>query len=232
MAEVVLALKNVTKVYGKGEGEVTALHHVSLAFEQGEFAAVVGPSGSGKTTLLNIIGCLDSPTEGELAWKGVQMKSMNKTELAAYRRTHVSFVFQSYNLIPVLTVTENVELPLLIEGNHDRPQIRERARAIIAMVGLSDKAGRFPTELSGGQEQRVAIARALVKNPSIVLADEPTANLDSHTASEIIELMGEINRKTNTTFLFSTHDPRIMELAHRVITLRDGQIESDERRAP
>ncbi|SLM17546.1 conserved hypothetical protein [uncultured spirochete] len=232
MAEVVLTLKNVTKIYGKGEAEVTALHHISLAFGQGEFAAVVGPSGSGKTTLLNIIGCLDSPTEGELAWKGARMKSMNKTELATYRRTHVSFVFQSYNLIPVLTVTENVELPLLIEGNHDKAQIHERARAIITMVGLADKANRYPTELSGGQEQRVAIARALVKKPSIVLADEPTANLDSHAAGEIIELMGEINKKTNTTFLFSTHDPRIMELAHRIITLCDGQVESDERRAP
>lgn len=232
MAQVMLALHDVTKVYGKGEGRVTALRRVSLRFEQGEFTAIVGPSGSGKTTLLNIIGCLDSPTEGGLVWKGVQMKSMDKAELAAYRRTHVSFVFQSFNLIPVLTVTENVELPLLIEGNHNRGEVRERARDIIAMVGLSDKADRYPTELSGGQEQRVAIARALVKNPSVVLADEPTANLDSHTASEIIELMGEMNKKTNTTFIFSTHDPRIMELAHRVITLRDGQIEGDEGRMP
>jgi putative ABC transport system ATP-binding protein len=229
MAKVVLALRNVTKVYGRGEAEVTALHHISLAFGEGEFAAVVGPSGSGKTTLLNIIGCLDSPTGGELVWKGIQMKSMSKAELAAYRRAHVSFVFQSYNLIPVLTVTENVELPLLIEGNRNKAHVRERAEAIIAMVGLSEKANRYPTELSGGQEQRVAIARALVKKPSIVLADEPTANLDTHTAHEIIELMNEINKKTNTTFLFSTHDSRIMELAHRVITLRDGQIESDER---
>lgn len=229
MAENILALRDVTKVYGAGEAEVTALRSISLAFEQGEFAAVVGPSGSGKTTLLNIIGCLDSPTTGELLWHGAPMKAMGRTQLATYRRTHVSFVFQSYNLIPVLTVTENVELPLLIEGARDKTQIRVRALEILAMVGLSDKANRRPTELSGGQEQRVAIARALVKKPSIVLADEPTANLDSHTAGEIIELMRDINEKTNTTFLFSTHDQRIMDMAHRVITLHDGQIERDER---
>jgi putative ABC transport system ATP-binding protein len=232
MAEIILSLSDVTKIYGKGETEVIALKDIDLVFEQGEFAAVVGPSGSGKTTLLNIIGCLDSPTRGELSWRGAPMKSMNRTQLAAYRRMHVSFVFQSYNLIPVLTVAENVEMPLLIEGMHDRTAIRERALSIVEMVGLSDKANRYPTELSGGQEQRVAIARALVKKPSIVLADEPTANLDSHTASEIIKLMREINEKTQTTFLFSTHDPRIMELAQRVITLRDGQIERDERGAP
>ncbi len=229
MAETILALRDVTKVYGVGEAEVIALRSISLAFEQGEFATVVGPSGSGKTTLLNIIGCLDSPTSGELLWQGSPMKDMGKTRLAAYRRTHVSFVFQSYNLIPVLTVTENVELPLLIEGAHDTKNIRERALEILAMVGLSDKANRRPTELSGGQEQRVAIARALVKKPSIVLADEPTANLDSHTAGEIIELMRNINAKTNTTFLFSTHDQRIMDMARRIITLHDGQIERDER---
>jgi putative ABC transport system ATP-binding protein len=232
MAEIILSLSDVTKIYGKGETEVIALKDIDLVFEQGEFAAVVGPSGSGKTTLLNIIGCLDSPTRGELSWRGAPMKSMNRTQLAAYRRMHVSFVFQSYNLIPVLTVAENVEMPLLIEGMHDRAAIRERALSIVEMVGLSDKANRYPTELSGGQEQRVAIARALVKKPSIVLADEPTANLDSHTAGEIIKLMREINEKTQTTFLFSTHDPRIMELAQRVITLRDGQIERDERGAP
>ncbi|SLM15043.1 conserved hypothetical protein [uncultured spirochete] len=232
MAEIILSLSDVTKIYGKGETEVIALKDIDLVFEQGEFAAVVGPSGSGKTTLLNIIGCLDSPTRGELSWRGAPMKSMNRTQLAAYRRMHVSFVFQSYNLIPVLTVAENVEMPLLIEGMHDRTAIRERALSIVEMVGLSDKANRYPTELSGGQEQRVAIARALVKKPSIVLADEPTANLDSHTAGEIIKLMREINEKTQTTFLFSTHDPRIMELAQRVITLRDGQIERDERGAP
>lgn len=229
MADTMLALREITKVYGAGEAEVTALRAVNLAFEQGEFAAVVGPSGSGKTTLLNIIGCLDAPTSGELLWRGAPMKTMTRTMLAAYRRTHVSFVFQSYNLIPVLTVTENVELPLLIEGARDRTEIRERALEILAMVGLSDKADRRPNELSGGQEQRVAIARALVKKPSIVLADEPTANLDSHTAGEIIELMRDINAKTATTFLFSTHDQRIMDMARRIITLHDGQIERDER---
>lgn len=232
MPDTVLSLRNVTKIYGSGETEVIALKDISLDFSGGEFAAVVGPSGSGKTTLLNIIGCLDSPTSGELIWKGVAMKSMNRTELAAYRRAHVAFVFQSYNLIPVLTVTENVELPLLIEGVHDKTAIRERADAIIAMVGLSDKARRYPTELSGGQEQRVAIARALVKRPSVVLADEPTANLDSHTAGEIIDLMRDINAKTRTTFIFSTHDPRIMQEARRVITIRDGQVEKDEGASP
>ena len=229
MAETILELRDIAKVYGAGETEVTALSFISLAFAQGEFAAVVGPSGSGKTTLLNIIGCLDSPTRGELLWRGVPMRTMGRAQLAAYRRTHVSFIFQSYNLIPVLTVTENVELPLLIEGERDKTLIRRRALDILAMVGLSDKAGRRPTELSGGQEQRVAIARALVKKPSIVLADEPTANLDSHTAGEIIELMREINEKTKTTFLFSTHDQRIMDMAHRIVALHDGKIERDER---
>jgi putative ABC transport system ATP-binding protein len=228
MTNPILSLKGISKIYGKGSTQVAALRNVSLEFEKGEFAAVVGPSGSGKTTLLNIIGCLSTPTEGELIWRGQPMRSLNRADLAAYRRTHVSFIFQSYNLIPVLTVAENVELPLLIEGSRDRKAIRKRALEIIDMVGLSDKANRHPTELSGGQEQRVAIARALVKNPDMVLADEPTANLDSHTAADIIHLMEEINRRTMTTFLFSTHDLRIMELAHRVISLRDGQIEKDE----
>ncbi len=230
MKETNLSLKGISKIYGKGGTQVIALRDINLEFEKGEFAAVVGPSGSGKTTLLNIIGCLSTPTEGELIWRGKPMRSLSQSDLAAYRRTHVSFIFQSYNLIPVLTVAENVELPLLIEGSRDRKAIRQRALEIITMVGLADKVNRYPAELSGGQEQRVAIARALVKNPDIVLADEPTANLDSHTAADIIHLMEEINRKTCTTFLFSTHDPRIMELAHRVVTLRDGQIEKDERR--
>lgn len=231
MADSILSLQAITKVYGSGEQKVVALDNVTVNFARGEFTAVVGPSGSGKTTLLNIIGCLDSPTSGTIAWEGSPMSSMSRAALAAYRREHVAFIFQTYNLIPVLDVVENVELPLIIAGARDRPALRRKVLDTLALVGLSDKAHRRPAELSGGQEQRVAIARALVKDPTIVLADEPTANLDSRTAHEIIMLMREINQKLGTTFLFSTHDPRMMEHARRVITLMDGRIAADEGRS-
>jgi len=226
----ILSLEKIRKVYDKGGNPVVALGGVDLEIERGEYLAVVGPSGSGKTTLLNIIGCLDAPTEGRLVYADRELRGLGERELSEYRKEHVSFIFQSFNLIPVLTVIENVELPLVIERKLKATEIRARARELLAAVGLSGKEGRYPRELSGGQEQRVAIARALVKNPIVVLADEPTANLDSHTAEEIVELMRRVNQERNTTFVFSTHDRLVMEHARRIVTLRDGAVTGDERR--
>ncbi|HOX17952.1 MAG TPA: ABC transporter ATP-binding protein [Spirochaetales bacterium] len=226
----ILKLSKIRRIYRKGDNEVVALSGLDLEVEKGEFTAVVGPSGSGKTTLLNIIGCLDSPTSGEVVYDGTPLKALGEKALAEYRKRHVSFVFQSYNLIPVLTVRENVELPLVIEKRLKPAEIKARALEVIAEVGLADKADRFPRELSGGQEQRVAIARALVKEPYVVLADEPTANLDSRTAEEIVELMRKVNAERKTTFIFSTHDKLVMQHARRVVTIRDGELVSDERR--
>ncbi len=225
-----LHLEKIRKIYKKGENEVTALDSVDLDIEKSEYMAVVGPSGSGKTTLLNILGCLDVPTSGRLVYDGRELRALGEKELSEYRKEHVSFIFQSYNLIPVLTVLENVELPLVIERRRNGSLARVKARELLDAVGLSGMEHRFPRELSGGQEQRVAIARALVKDPIVVLADEPTANLDSKTAEEIVELMKRINAERRTTFLFSTHDKLVMEHARRVVTLRDGAVISDERR--
>jgi putative ABC transport system ATP-binding protein len=226
----ILHLEKIRKVYKKGDNEVVALADVDLDIDKGEYMAVVGPSGSGKTTLLNILGCLDVPTSGRVVYDGRELRALGEKDLSEYRKEHVSFIFQSYNLIPVLTVLENVELPLVIERKKNGAEARAKARELLAAVGLADKENRFPRELSGGQEQRVAIARALVKDPIVVLADEPTANLDSHTAEEIIELMKRINAERNTTFIFSTHDKLVMDHARRVVTLRDGAITGDERR--
>jgi len=225
-----LLLEQVTKVYRKGESEVRALDGVGLSIDKGEYLAIVGPSGSGKTTLLNILGCLDSPTSGKMVYDGRELRGMGEEALSEYRRDRISFVFQSYNLIPVLTVRENVELPLVIERKLGKAESETRADEMIAAVGLSGMENRFPRELSGGQEQRVAIARALVKRPLVVLADEPTANLDSKTAEEIVELMKRINAERGTTFIFSTHDRLVMDHARRVVTIRDGRITSDERK--
>lgn len=226
----ILELEGITKMYKKGDSEVHALDGVNLSIEKGEFTAIVGPSGSGKTTLLNIIGCLDTPTAGVVRYNGTPLGTMKEDERAAYRKKHISFIFQSYNLIPVLTVRENVELPLVIERRLSKAEIRKKAEEVLAAVGLKGLEDRFPRELSGGQEQRVAIARALVKDPYIVLADEPTANLDSHMAEEIVDLMRDINKKLNATFIFSTHDALVQHQARRVITIRDGVINVDERR--
>lgn len=227
----ILSLSGITKVYRKGEIEIIALGGIDLEIDKEEFCAIVGPSGSGKTTLLNIIGCLDRPTSGTMKYRDQELRMLGEKELSAYRREHVSFIFQSYNLIPVLTVVENVEIPLSIAGKLRKDQMRRKALEILDAVGIADKAGRFPRELSGGQEQRVAIARALVKDPVVVLADEPTANLDSHTAEEIVRLMKSINKSLHTTFIFSTHDRMIMDEALRVVQLHDGRISGDERRA-
>jgi len=226
----ILHLEKIRKIYKKGENEVVALNGVDLDIEKGEYMAVVGPSGSGKTTLLNILGCLDVPTSGRVVYNGRELRGLGEKELSDYRKEHVSFIFQSYNLIPVLTVAENVELPLVIERKKNGAETRAKALELLAAVGLSGMENRFPRELSGGQEQRVAIARALVKDPIVVLADEPTANLDSHTAEDIVELMRKINAERNTTFIFSTHDKLVMDHARRVVTLRDGAITSDVRR--
>lgn len=225
-----LELTNIIKEYRKGERTVEALSGVTLSIDKGDFLSVVGPSGSGKSTLLNILGCLDTPTRGSVVYNGKELGQMTEIELSRYRRDNIAFIFQSYNLIPVLNVKENVELPLVIEKRFTRQQIADKAMKIIEAVGLSSMADRLPKELSGGQEQRVAIARALVKEPLVIFADEPTANLDSHTAEEIISIMQDMNVKNQTTFIFSTHDRMVEQHAKRVITLKDGNILKDDRR--
>lgn len=225
-----LELTNIKKEYSKGERKVEALCGVDLSIEKGEFLSIVGPSGSGKSTLLNILGCLDTPTSGSVLYNGKELGKMSENELSIYRRENIAFIFQSYNLIPVLTVRENVELPLVIEKKFTKKEMALKAMKVIEAVGLNGLAGRRPGELSGGQEQRVAIARALVKNPLVVLADEPTANLDSHNAQEIISIMQDMNLTLKSTFIFSTHDHLVEKHAKRVVVLKDGRIESDERR--
>jgi putative ABC transport system ATP-binding protein len=214
---------DVTKDYALGRTRVPALRGVSLEVEPGEFMAVAGPSGSGKSTLLNLIGCLDHPSSGRVFIAGQDVQSLDDDALSDLRARKIGFIFQTFNLIPVLSALENVEFPLLFRGgNHEG-----RARALRALeeVGLQDFARHRPDELSGGQRQRVAVARALVTDPVIVLADEPTANLDSATGEAIIDLMLEINRRDGTTFIFSTHDPKVMEHARRVVRLHDGRLE-------
>ncbi|MFH1760122.1 MAG: ABC transporter ATP-binding protein [bacterium] len=225
----ILEMKNIQKTYKKGEQEVHALRGVNLNIDKGEFLSIVGPSGSGKSTLLNIVGCLDTPTTGSVMYNNQELGKMSEKQLSEYRKINIAFIFQSYNLIPVLTVKENVELPLVIEKKFSKTEMAQRAMKIIGVVGLADMSNRFPRELSGGQEQRVAIARALVKKPLVVLADEPTANLDSSTAGDIVSIMEKMNRERETTFVFSTHDKMVEEHAKRVIILKDGLVHSDQR---
>ena len=225
-----LNLKDVKKIYQQGEIEVPALNGINIYIEEGEFTTIFGPSGSGKTTFLNMIGCLDKPTSGEIYFNEKNLKDLNKKELADIRRYNIGFIFQSYNLIPVLTAYENVEFALrLIDGETDE-DIKNKVMKILADVGLEGLEERKPNELSGGQKQRVAVARALVKEPKLILADEPTANLDSKTGKEVIEIMLKMNEQLNTTFIFSTHDPKVMDYATRLIEIRDGLISDDERR--
>lgn len=224
-----LEMEGVKKIYGQGEIKVEALRGVDLEIGVGEFSTLFGPSGSGKTTLLNLIGALDKPTEGWVRLNGANIGEMNKNKLAMLRRENIGFIFQDFNLIPVLTAFENVEFALKIASKNGSPT-GEKARGILEMVGLADKLHRRPRELSGGQKQRVAIARALVKEPKLILADEPTANLDSDTARGILEIMVRMNKELNTTFIFSTHDPMVMEYARRLLEIRDGRITRDERR--
>jgi len=225
----IVETKDLKKDYTTNGLTVQALAGISLEFVAGEFTAIAGPSGSGKSTLLHLIGCLDVPTSGEIRIEGVDVGTLSRKELALLRRHRIGFIFQAYNLIPVLTALENVSLPLTLLGV-PRKEAIARSKEALTSVGLGDLGNRRPKEMSGGQQQRVAIARALVKKPSLVLADEPTANLDSRTGSEILELMRELNRSQGTTFLFSTHDRMVMEYARRLIYLRDGRVEKEERR--
>ncbi len=226
----VLELEKITKNYKDGNLEVPALRGIDLVIEQGEFTAIAGPSGSGKTTLLNLIGCLDHPTGGSIRMGDRELSDLDKNQLAQIRRHEIGFVFQSYNLIPVLTAFENVEMPLRLVGELTVGEIKERVESLLAEVGLKGLEARKPVDLSGGQQQRVAIARALVKEPKLVLADEPTANLDSENGEAILHLMRDMNEKKGVTFVFSTHDPRVIRHARRLIEIRDGRVEKDERR--
>ena len=221
-----IEVRGVVKDYTSGKTTVNALRGVSLRIAQGEFLSIAGPSGSGKTTLLNIIGCIDTPTSGSLVLDGQEVGVLNKRETAALRRHKIGFVFQSFNLIPVLTAYENVAIALSLLGVK-KSDIRERVYDMLVEVGLEKEMYRRPAELSGGQQQRVAVARALIKHPALVLADEPTANLDSATGSAILHLMSQLNRTHNTTFIFSTHDKMVMDFARRLVTVHDGRIESD-----
>ncbi len=225
-----ISIRNVTKVYRSGTAEVAALRGVSLEVNRGEFLAIAGPSGSGKSTLLNLIGCLDAATAGEVLIDDQAVSGLNRKQLALFRRNHLGFVFQSFNLIPVLTAYENVSLALSLL-TLDAGEVRTRSLEMLGEVGLQDMTGRRPAELSGGQQQRVAIARALVKQPEIVLADEPTANVDSETGEGLLELMRRLNRQLGSTFIFSTHDAMVMDYADRLVRLQDGRIATDERRA-
>lgn len=224
-----IKIENVSRNYKTGETVVKALKKVSLDIGAGEFLSIAGPSGSGKTTLLNLIGCIDAIDEGEITINGEKVTQMDKKEMTDFRRNNLGFVFQTYNLIPVLSAYENVAFVLSIL-NISEEETRSRTMELLKEVGLEGMEDRRPGKLSGGQQQRVAIARALIKNPQIVLADEPTANLDSKTGEEILKLMKKMNEKYKTTFIFSTHDQMVMDYASRLVQLHDGSIISDERR--
>jgi putative ABC transport system ATP-binding protein len=224
----VITLEGITKVYRTGEVEVAALKGISLHIPEGEFVAIMGPSGSGKSTLMNLIGCLDQPSSGRYILDGYDVSALTDDQLAWIRNRKIGFVFQSYNLIPRASAVHNVEMPLIYAG--DNLQRRERAMAALESVGLLERAGHLPNELSGGQQQRVAVARALVTDPAILLADEPTGNLDSESSLEIMRLLRDLNQQGRTIVLI-THEPDIAAFAQRVVRVRDGVIVSDERRA-
>ena len=223
-----IELKNVSKVYRLGNQEIPALTDVSLTFDEGEFAVLAGPSGSGKTTALNLIGCLDRPTSGEVIVSDLALCTASSKQLADFRLHHIGFIFQSYNLIPVLTAAENAEFTLMLQKV---PKLKRRKIVcqLFADLGIDGLEDRRPADLSGGQQQRVAIARAMAANPHVILADEPTANLDSHTAEELLALMRQLNQKKGTTFIFSSHDDRVISQAQRVIRLEDGRLADDSK---
>ena len=223
----VIEVKNLTKIYNDSEVKVHAVNGIDISFEQGEFAAIVGPSGSGKTTFMNMIGGLDKPTTGEVVVGDVKLNDLKSSQLIDFRLRNIGFVFQAYNLIPVLTAKENVEFIMHLQGRnkHERDA---RTKELLEAVGLGDRLDSRPNKLSGGQQQRVAVARALASKPKFVLADEPTANLDSKSTETLLDIMEKLNREENITFIFSTHDARVVKKARRVITLVDGQVESDE----
>jgi len=222
-----LTLQGISKRYQQGDVQVNALDDINLQVEEGEFTALVGPSGSGKTTLLNIIGGLDAPTQGRTQLSGTDITGLKEAELSDFRLFQLGFVFQAYNLVPVLSALENVELVMVLQGRSVE-EMRERAEHYLQLVGLQEVMQRRPSALSGGQQQRVAVARALAAGPRLVLADEPTANLDSENATALLDIMHRLSHEEKTTFIFSTHDPRVMERAERIITLRDGKIVGDE----
>ncbi len=227
----IIRTEKLSKVYRQGKMEVHALREVDLNLAAGEFAVVAGPSGSGKTTLLNLLGALDRPGSGTILFEGRDLSRLSSSEVSRLRRDRIGFVFQAYNLIPVLTAEENAEFVLLLQGK-GKDERRARVRELLARVGLSGLERRRPAELSGGQQQRVAIVRALAHSPALVLADEPTANLDSKTAQELLDLMHGLSHDLGITFLFSSHDPEVVRRAERLITLRDGRIAGDERQTP
>ena len=227
--QTIVAVADVRKVYHQGRVEVKALDGISLTVAAGEFTALVGPSGSGKTTLLNLIGGLDVPDAGSITVAGRRLDTMSSAEVTRMRLESVGFVFQAYNLVPVLSALENVEYVMLLQGV-GRAERRRRAEEVLEEVGLTGMYRRRPAEMSGGQQQRVAVARAIASNPAIVLADEPTANLDSHTATELLDLMREMNARHHATFVFATHDELVMRYARRIVRLRDGRVIEDERR--
>ena len=228
-SQQVIVTEDLTKTYSANDVPVYALRGINLTIAAGEFTAIVGPSGSGKTTFLNIISGLDQPTEGKVWLSKELISNMNGRQLSDFRRDNIGFIFQAYNLIPVLTVGENIEYIMLLQGIPKRER-HQRVVDILEVVGLAGYIDRKPPQLSGGQQQRVAIARAMVSQPTIILADEPTANLDSKTGSELLEMMYQLNKKTGMTFVFSTHDQTVMDKAQRLITLKDGLIDSDNMR--
>jgi len=219
-------IENVTRVYRVGEVETHALRGVTMTIDAGEFIALVGPSGSGKTTLLQLIGLLDQPTSGTIYIHGKDVSRLNRNQRADMRKGKIGFIFQFFALIPTLTAYENVELPLLLNGMKPAER-RARVMEMLEAVGLSERAHHRPDQLSGGQQQRVAVARALASHPSMILADEPTANLDTENGKQVMEIMQRLNRETGVTFVFATHDPRVIKYARRVVALQDGRIESD-----
>ncbi|MFC1748779.1 ABC transporter ATP-binding protein [Pseudomonadota bacterium] len=227
MNDSIVQLKNISKIYQQGKVEVKAVDHFSLDIERGDFAALCGPSGSGKTSVLNLIGGLDVPSDGEVWVDKINLASLSNSELSNVRKNHIGFVFQAYNLIPVMTAYENAEFVLNLQGVPEK-ECRERVMAVLKDVGLEGLEKRRPDEMSGGQQQRVAIARAIVTQPAIILADEPTANVDSHTAESLLDLMQQLNKEKGITFLFSTHDQHVMDRARRLIRLCDGHLEDDE----
>lgn len=225
----VIEAKNIVKIYTETSVPVHAINGIDLEIEKGEFTAIVGPSGCGKTTLLNIIGGLDDPSSGDIRVNGVDITALSDSKKIEFRLKNIGFVFQSYNLIPVLTAIENVEFIMLLQKISPKQRI-ERAMELLREVGLEERAKNKPSEMSGGQQQRVAVARALASNPTFILADEPTANLDSVSTSNLLDLMAEMNQQEDATFIFSTHDQRVIDKARRVITLVDGKIKSDQQK--
>jgi len=225
----VIQTSNLCRYFGEGELRVKALDQVDFEVEEGEFSAIIGPSGSGKSTLLHLIGGLDNPTHGTVTLAGTEIGSMSRSALSNFRRDHIGFIFQAYNLIPVLSTIENIEYVMLLQGVSNTER-RKRVNEMLDLLGLTGLGDRRPAQLSGGQQQRVAVARAMVSRPNIILADEPTANLDSKTGIALLDMMKDLNEKHGMTFIFSTHDQKIMDRARRLIYLRDGRVEREENR--